>query len=128
MSAEEVLVLTPDDDFNNQNEPNEKDKILEQEPLESVKNASIHADESESFVDLNGNSNQEDLLKSDENGEILESGEIDEIKNKDTQQAKIDENLLNEMKYLFKNTRYFLIKSNNYENVQLAQTKVRFNY
>lgn len=124
MNAEDVLVLTPDDDLNSQNEPNGKDKTPVQEPFESVKNTSIHVDENESFVDLNGNSNQEDLLKSDENGEILESGEIDEIKNKDIQQIKIDENLLNEIKYLFKNTRYFLIKSNNYENVQLAQNKV----
>ncbi len=36
----------------------------------------------------------------------------------------VDESLNTEMKYLFKNTRYFLIKSNNFENVALAQKKV----
>lgn len=37
--------------------------------------------------------------------------------------SNIDENVLSEMKYIFKNTRYFLIKSNNFENVALAQRK-----
>lgn len=37
----------------------------------------------------------------------------------------IDESIRNDMnKYLFKNTRYFLIKSNNHENVNLAKLKV----
>ena len=38
----------------------------------------------------------------------------------------IDEAILADLKYLFKNTRYFLIKSNNYENVNLAKLKVSF--
>lgn len=37
--------------------------------------------------------------------------------------SKLDETLLTDMKYLFKNTRYFLIKSNNYDNVHLAKSK-----
>lgn len=32
----------------------------------------------------------------------------------------------NEIKYLFKNARYFLIKSNNHENVNIAKTKVSY--
>ena len=40
----------------------------------------------------------------------------------------IDEAILADLKYLFKNTRYFLIKSNNYENVNLAKLKVSFFY
>jgi len=36
---------------------------------------------------------------------------------------QVDESVIAEMKYLFKNTRYFLIKSNNFENVALAQKK-----
>ena len=35
----------------------------------------------------------------------------------------IDESILTDMKYLFKNTRYFLIKSNNFDNVNLAKQK-----
>lgn len=37
---------------------------------------------------------------------------------------KFDDVQSNDLKYLFKNTRYFLIKSNNYENVNLAKQKV----
>lgn len=36
---------------------------------------------------------------------------------------RINDLVANDMKYLFKNTRYFLIKSNNYENVNLAKLK-----
>jgi hypothetical protein len=36
----------------------------------------------------------------------------------------IDDGVMSDMKYLFKNTRYFLIKSNNFENVNLAKAKV----
>lgn len=36
----------------------------------------------------------------------------------------LDQSLLNDMRYLFKNTRYFLLKSNNYENVRLAKELV----
>lgn len=36
----------------------------------------------------------------------------------------LDQALVDDMKYLFKNTRYFVIKSNNYENVNLAKAKV----
>lgn len=36
----------------------------------------------------------------------------------------LDQSLLNDMRYLFKNTRYFLLKSNNYENVRLAKQLV----
>lgn len=122
MSAEEVLVLTPEDDLNNQNESSEKEKIAIYEPNDVV-NINVSQSEKHDLDDSNANANVDDLFKSDENGEILESGEIDEIKNNNVSHA-IDENLLNEMKYLFKNTRYFLIKSNNYENVQLAQSKV----
>lgn len=38
----------------------------------------------------------------------------------------IDDGVMSDMKYLFKNTRYFLIKSNNFENVNLAKAKVGF--
>lgn len=122
MSAEEVLVLTPEDDLNSQNESSEKEKLAIYEPNDVV-NINVSQSEKHDLDDSNANANVDDLFKSDENGEILESGEIDEIKNNNVSHA-IDENLLNEMKYLFKNTRYFLIKSNNYENVQLAQSKV----
>lgn len=37
----------------------------------------------------------------------------------------LDQSLLNDMRFLFKNTRYFLLKSNNYENVRLAKQLVR---
>ncbi len=37
---------------------------------------------------------------------------------------KFDDVQSSDLKYLFKNTRYFLIKSNNYENVNLAKQKV----
>ena len=42
----------------------------------------------------------------------------------DAKQQIINDILINDLKYLFKNTRYFLIKSNNYENVNLAKHKV----
>jgi hypothetical protein len=38
--------------------------------------------------------------------------------------SSVDDGVMNDMKYLFKNTRYFLIKSNNFENVNLAKSKV----
>jgi hypothetical protein len=45
----------------------------------------------------------------------------------DAKQQIINDILINDLKYLFKNTRYFLIKSNNYENVNLAKNKVCIN-
>jgi hypothetical protein len=41
-----------------------------------------------------------------------------------TSKIQIDDKILSDMRYLYRNTRYFLIKSNNYENVQIAKTKV----
>lgn len=54
------------------------------------------------------------------NGQILNTSNNT---NNNENSSKIDENVLSEMKYLYKNTRYFLIKSNNYENVNLAKEK-----
>lgn len=50
--------------------------------------------------------------------------EVVSMENQDEQtKLNMDDSVLSEMKYLFKNTRYFLIKSNNFENVALAQKK-----
>ncbi|CAF0943947.1 unnamed protein product [Brachionus calyciflorus] len=130
MSAEDVLFLTPEDDLNNHNDSIDKSKILtesfESKNSENVEQENQNVSVNDNFVELNATKNNEDelheTLPNEENDQI-ESGEIGEIKNENVPPVKIDENLLNEMKYLFKNTRYFLIKSNNYENVFLAQSK-----
>ena len=71
---------------------------------------------------------------SSSNGSINESGDMLKLEPCDdtakptnhVPKAKfgIEDTISNDMKYLFKNTRYFLIKSNNYENVNLAKAKV----
>ena len=102
----------------------------------------------QSDLNLNGsknsNQNESNLVPGNEtnnlsssNGSINESNEqlkVDaSIVDEETSSNKIasygtklgiDESICNDMKYLFKNTRYFLIKSYNYENVDLAKSKV----
>ena len=131
MIAEDVLFLTPEDDLNN-NESKEKSKILSEKSFESrssEENENQNGSINETYLELNITKNNDDILEPNEkedHDELNETGEILDVRNENVPPVKIDEHLLIEMKYLFKNTRYFLIKSNNYENVFLAQTKVSF--
>lgn len=66
----------------------------------------------------NNSINENQLVEAAET--VINTNETNNLTNK----SIIDDNLFNDMnKYLFKNTRYFLIKSNNYENVNLAKSK-----
>lgn len=134
MNSDDVLFLTPEDDLNQtHNDSSLVDKHVksvseeEEKSFESSKNSDINGDgllNDELHANELNVSKASDNLDPQANQEAHDqSVEVGEIKNENTPPVKIDENLLNEMKYLFKNTRYFLIKSNNYENVYLAQNK-----
>jgi hypothetical protein len=77
---------------------------------------------------------KEEFLKSESNSrdasETIESeiGESVEVKKADQPKSQSAESQpdLPQYKYLFKNTRYFLIKSINHENIEIAKSKVYF--
>ena len=72
----------------------------------------------ENNIIASNNSAQQDKFLNE--NQMLTGGENDSAF-----KSIIEEPILNDInKYLFKNTRYFLIKSNNYENVNLAKQKV----
>ena len=92
-----------------------------------------------------GESKLEPVNTSSSNGSVNESGEqlkVREMKKEkdedDSQKNKerhskvsrlgIDEMVINDIKYIFKNTRYFLMKSNNFENIELAKSRVSNTY
>lgn len=73
-------------------------------------------------ADLNGASERDQNNHSNDindNGFESSNGQTANAENK----PHVDEGVMSEMKYLFKNTRYFLIKSNNFENIDLAKQK-----
>lgn len=85
---------------------------------------------------VNTSSSNGSINESGEHGEHLktrrdstkESGERekhDKERNKNSSKLGIDEHVISDIKYIFKNTRYFLMKSNNHENIELAKAKVR---
>lgn len=127
-NTEDVLFLTPEDDNNqlitNLDFSTDKSKLSDENLDDSQSQAKLNTSGrlNDELGDLNepGLNHQQQILK-DAN---LNSNSAQTNQNV----CKLDANLLTDMKYLFKNTRYFLIKSNNYENVHLAKTRVIRNF
>ncbi len=83
-----------------------------------------HYDEN-NLNENNINTQQANFLNENQMLAGAASGENDSSFGNLNAKSIIEEPILNDInKYLFKNTRYFLIKSNNYENVNLAKQKV----
>jgi hypothetical protein len=71
------------------------------------------------------NHHQHINMSNSSNGSINDTkeGESENTAQKLSNKYGVDEAIGHDMKYLFKNTRYYLIKSNNFENVELAKSK-----
>lgn len=81
----------------------------------------------ELFVNDEENAIEDDLNANNSNNTVsllLSEAGADQFNTSINSKTSVDEALLADMRYIYKNTRYFLIKSNNYENVNLAKAKV----
>ncbi len=108
----------------NNNNNNNKDQNSFDSSVAVDLNASKQINNDQSNHDENNTNNnsinENHLVEATAAEIVINTNETNNLTNK----SIIDDNLFNDMnKYLFKNTRYFLIKSNNYENVNLAKSK-----
>jgi hypothetical protein len=101
--------------------------------VQSADDKSDQLEETENALQENLLSNNGEQILPEQNEDLLKQTESNVSPNTLAHQLKsqpqhplIEESILSDMKCLFKNTRYFLIKSNNYENVNLAKLKVLF--
>jgi hypothetical protein len=148
---EDVLLLMPEEDLNQLNQSEQDSSInLNEKSLSDNNNnsnnpefqmqLSLHVDKVDFDVEEDENHEKcenepEDSITivSDEKQTAETGGDApnldnsqNECSNKIEPKFKLDENILADLPYLFKNARYFLIKSMNYENVELAKKKVIF--
>jgi len=98
--------------------------VSNENPTDEVKLEVVNTSSSNGSINEGGEHlRTKESTKEKEDEETLKNGATKE-KNKDSSRLGIEENVINDIKYIFKNTRYFLMKSNNYENIDLAKAKV----
>jgi hypothetical protein len=108
----------------------DSEQILRQEEEHPSNSSFIHETTADSLSkednSINNNHpSNEDIITYSNNNEFNKNLDVSvDYALSDAKQQIINDILINDLKYLFKNTRYFLIKSNNYENVNLAKHKV----
>ena len=108
----------------------DSEQILRQEEEHPSNSSFIHETTADSLSkednSINNNHpSNEDIITYSNNNEFNKNLDVSvDYALSDAKQQIINDILINDLKYLFKNTRYFLIKSNNYQNVNLAKHKV----
>ncbi len=139
-NTDDVLFLTPNNDQDEDESCDPEDQRANSPGEASVHNA--YAAQAQISLLVDADDLNEDLesverhdrpaddyvrnekVEADDTVAVDEGDPADKADNGDTEtRPQVDESVIAEMKYLFKNTRYFLIKSNNFENVALAQKK-----
>lgn len=111
MSHEDVLFLTAAVDVEDET-IGQKNEQHQEEALDIT--AATHVDAAVTDAVING------APTIDEAPPVLSENQSESTQ----PQMGLDEAMENNLKCLFKNTRYFLIKSTNHENVHLAKSKV----
>lgn len=113
LSQAQISLIVDASDINddlNDSKPEQQSNINDNSSPKADLNGASKEDQNNHLNDINDN-----------NGNRFENsnGQTVNAENK----PHVDEGVMSEMKYLFKNTRYFLIKSNNFENIDLAKQK-----
>jgi len=126
----QISLLVDADDLN---EDSEKTTSALQTNVDSKPTESSYLSGDQITADMSGSFDDPNSTKNDEshNSEhlFIPNGHMENITANNAAEIMsgnktgIDETILTDMKYLFKNTRYFLIKSNNFDNVNLAKQK-----
>lgn len=127
------ISILADNEF--EEEANSAHLKTNQEPDDTLKNGysspvSFDSLSTSNVIDLNISKTNDDINQTNNssinelnftNNEQFDQNHLD---NTNIPKSIIDETIFNDFnKYLFKNTRYFLIKSNNHDNVNLAKHK-----
>jgi YTH domain-containing protein 1 len=85
----------------------------------------VNTSSSNGSINESGEHSEHLKTRRDSTKESGEREKHDKERNKNSLKLGIDEHVISDIKYIFKNTRYFLMKSNNHENIELAKAKVR---